>query len=83
MAEAKETKEKIFDVKKYLSKHGKAKTKIKLNDRKAVIILADSGFYRKDKVITPHVTFADELIAQGIAKEYKAPKEEAEDGDEE
>ena len=59
------------DAKKMLKNLAKDNRKIRLGDRKKVEIIKDTRFYKKGKVIKPHVTFAEQLISSKIAKEIK------------
>lgn len=62
---------KTGSAKEMVKELAKQSRKVKLNERKEVIILKDTKFYRKDQVISPHVTFAEFLIKNGVAKESK------------
>ena len=66
MAETKQV-----DTKKMLKELAAKKAKVRFSERKKVEILEATKHYRKGQVITPHVTFADELIKSKIAKEVK------------
>lgn len=59
------------NTKKMLKTLASEKRKVKLSERKEVEIIKDSGFYKKGQIIKPHVTFAEQLIKDKIAKEYK------------
>ena len=59
------------DSKKMLKDLATEKRKIKFNDRLELEILKDSGFYKKGDIINPHVTFAEILIKDKIAKATK------------
>ncbi len=63
-----EAKKETVDTKSLLKTLASQKRKIKFNERKEVIILKDTKHYKKDVVIKPHITFAEELIKKGIAK---------------
>ena len=63
-----EAKKSTVDTKSLLKTLASQKRKIKFNERKEVIILKDTKHYKKDAVIKPHITFAEELIKKGIAK---------------
>ena len=65
-----EEKLKQFDVKKMLSLNAEKGTKIKYTDRTAVEITADTKFYKKGQIVSPHKVKAEALIAQGLAKKY-------------
>ena len=62
---------KTIDTKALLVELGSKKTKMRYSDRKTVEILEDTKHYKKGQIISPHVTFADELIKLKIAKESK------------
>ena len=66
-----EKTEKAIDTKKLLKDLGSKETKMRYTDRKKVEVLKDTKHYRKGQIIAPHVTFADALIENKIAKEVK------------
>lgn len=69
-----EEKLKEFDVKKMLNLNAEKGTKIKYTDRTTVEITADTKFYKKGQIVSPHKVKAEALIAQGLAK--KVTKED-------
>lgn len=74
MAEEKAKKEvssKKMDAKAMLKEHGEKGTKIRYNSRKKVEVIVDTKFYKKGRILNPHVVMADQLIKDGIAKEVR------------
>ena len=56
------------DSKKMLKELADKSVKIKRNQRLKVEIVKATKHYKLGQVVTPHVTFANELIKLGIAK---------------
>ena len=63
-----------FDSKKMLADAGEKGIKFRYTDRKKVEIIKATKHYKVGEINEPHVVKADALITQGIAKEYKEPK---------
>lgn len=66
-----EEKKDTVDAKKMLKDLAKVGRKIKFNDRLELEVLKDTNFYKKGQIINPHVTFAETLIQNKIAKKVK------------
>lgn len=66
-----DNKKATVDSKKMLKDLANKKVKVKFSERKEVEIIKATKFYKEGQVVNPHVTFADELIKLGIAKEVK------------
>ena len=56
--------------KDHLKELGKEGRKIKFNDRQKCEVLKDTQYYKKGQIINPHVTVAEKLIKEKIAKKY-------------
>lgn len=65
------SKQKVMDSKAMLSKANKEKRVIRYTDRLALEILTATKHYKKGQRINPHPLVAEQLIANGVAKELK------------
>lgn len=57
-----------IDSKKMLRELADNNVKIRFTQRKQVQLLKQTAFYHEGQIITPHITFADYLIKQKLAK---------------
>lgn len=60
-----------MDAKAMIDRNAKAGTKFRYNDRVKVQIVKATKYYKKGDVIEPHKLMAEQLIAEGTAKEVK------------
>jgi hypothetical protein len=56
------------DSKKMLKELAEKKVKVRFSERLKLEILKDTKYYKKGQIITPHVTFGNELVKLKIAK---------------
>jgi len=68
---AEKEKNKTMDAKGMIAEHASKRTKIKYGTRKEIKIVADTKYYKRGQVITPHEIMANQLIKDGIAQEVK------------
>jgi hypothetical protein len=68
---AEKEKSKSMDAKGMIAEHSAKRTKIRYGKRKEVKIVADTTYYKKGQIITPHEIMANQLIKDGIAQEVK------------
>jgi hypothetical protein len=65
------SKQKVMDSKAMLEKANKEKRVIRYTDRVPLEILTETKHYKKGQRINPHPLVAEQLVANGVAKELK------------